>query len=349
METNHTDVAAADPEAEKKLVDRCLRLVLDGGTTEEADVYALAEITTSEGVKALRDAAAEITRRFSSRRFDSCSIVNARSGRCPEDCKWCAQSARYNTHCETYDVIDRQTCLDAARLNSRCGIGRFSFVTGGRALKGRALDAVCRLAKEVKAETGLFTCASLGLLNREELMQLWDAGVRRYHCNLETAPSHFVTLCSTHSIEDKIATIGTAREIGFEICSGGIIGMGETRRQRAEFALTLRRVQPDSIPVNILSPIKGTPLADIPLISTGEIIDTVALMRMAHPRTVLRFAGGRARLSRAEMLEAIRVGINGGIMGDLLTTVGATVADDIDMIRDAGYSFSGNDNDSGAE
>ncbi len=340
MKTDHITAPLRDAEEETNFIARCLDCVLAGGELTEDCVYSLASISTAEGVAALRDAAAEVTRRFGSDRFDSCSIVNARSGRCPENCKWCAQSAHYNTSCDVYDVIDRDTCLDAARLNSRCGISRFSFVTSGKALRGRALDEVCRLAADVKSETGLFTCASLGLIDRPALQQLWDAGVRRYHCNLETAPSHFATLCTTHSIEDKIATIETAREIGFEICSGGIIGMGETRRQRAEFALTLRRVRPDSIPVNILSPIKGTPLEDVPLISIDEIIDAIALFRMAHPHTVLRFAGGRARLSRADMLEAIRVGINGGIMGDLLTTLGATVADDLAMIREAGYKFS---------
>ncbi len=163
--------------------------------------------------------------------------------------------------------------------------------------------------------------------------------MRRYHCNLETAPSLFPTLCSTHTIADKLATIEAAREIGFEICSGGIIGMGETHRQRAEFAIALRAARPDSIPVNILSPIPGTPLAGTPPISDDAILDTVAIFRFAHPRVVLRFAGGRKRLSREVQLEAMRVGINGGIVGDLLTTIGSSVAADRVLAAEAGYEF----------
>ena len=149
--------------------------------------------------------------------------------------------------------------------------------------------------------------------------------MRRYHCNLETAPSYFSHLCTTHTIEDKIATIAAAQKIGFEVCSGGIIGMGETAQQRAEFALTLRRARPHSIPVNILSPIPGTPLEGTAPISDDEILDTIAIMRLTHPAVEICFAGGRARLSREVQLEAMRVGINGGLVGDMLTTVGLSL------------------------
>ena len=206
-------------------------------------------------------------------------------------------------------------------------------------MKGNALKSICALLNEAAAETGISTCASLGLLDRNDLQQLWDAGVRRYHCNLETAPSHFSTLCTTHTVEDKINTINAAREVGFEICSGGIIGMGETVRQRAEFALKLREIRPDSIPINILSPIPGTPLQDTEAISEDNILDTVALFRFVHPLTQLRFAGGRKRLSRKAQIEAMKIGINGGIAGDLLTTLGSTVTEDKALIDEAGYKL----------
>ena len=299
------------------------------------EIYSLLDIPSEQ----LRDAAAEITAALCTRQFDSCSIVNARSGKCSENCKWCAQSAHYNTGCVTYPIISEQQCLDMARHNARHGVKRFSLVASGRAVRGEDLKKMAAMLNKANTETGIFTCASMGLLNREELQTLWDSGVRRYHCNLETATSYFPSLCTTHTIDDKLATIAAAREIGFEICSGGIIGMGETARQRAEFAIELRRARPQSIPINILSPIKGTPLQHTAPISDDEILDTIAIFRFAHPAVTLRFAGGRARLSDAIQQECMRIGINGGLVGDMLTTVGSKITDDIEAIARAGYKF----------
>ena len=316
-------------------IDLLKEKVLAGGELTEAEVYSLCDVPSHE----LREAAAEVTAKFCPRQFDSCSIINARSGKCSENCKWCAQSAHYSTGCHSYPMVDHDECMHAARLNHSQGVRRFSLVASGRAVKGEALRQMTAVLREIKDEVGIFTCASLGLLNAEEMRQLYDSGVRRYHCNLETAPSHFATLCTTHTIEDKLRTISYAHELGMEVCSGGIIGMGETVRQRAEFALVLRKARPESIPVNILSPIKGTPLESTPLITDDEILDAIAIMRLAHPKVTLRFAGGRARLSRHVQLEAMRIGINGATVGDLLTTIGSTVDEDKDLTREAGYEF----------
>lgn len=320
---------------EKKTIEALRDKVLAGGSITEEEAYSLVGADS----RVLRDAAAEITRRFNSPRFDSCSIVNARSGRCSENCKWCAQSAHYNTRCDEYPLIDHDECINAARHNASKGVKRFSLVTSGRKLTGNALRHVCALLKEAREETGISTCASLGLLDRDELKLLWDAGVRRYHCNLETAPSYFPKLCTTHTMEQKIETIRAAKDIGFQICSGGIIGMGETAAQRVELALKLREVEPQSIPVNVLCPIPGTPLEHAEPISEDEIIDTVAMFRFIHPGVQLRFGGGRKRLSRESQLEIMRVGMNGGITGDLLTTVGSTIDEDKKLVSDAGYRF----------
>ena len=310
--------------------------VLAGGTLTDEEVYSLVDV---QDKKALRDAAAEITRKFTKPVFDSCSIINARSGKCSENCKWCAQSAHYHTGCQTYDLVDRNECLEHARYNHARGVKRFSLVASGRAVRGAALHAMCSILDEVKRETGIYTCASLGLLNEEELQELWNAGVRRYHCNLETAPSYFSHLCTTHTVDDKVKTIKIAKKNGFEVCSGGIIGMGETARQRAELALKLREVAPHSIPINILCPIPGTPLADKEPITTDEILDAVAIFRFAHPAVELRFAGGRAKLSREDQLEAMRVGMNAGVTGDLLTTTGSTIDEDKKLVNEAGLEF----------
>lgn len=312
--------------------------IKSGGRLTDEEAIALCDIADEE-LPLLWKAAEEVTSTFIGRRFDSCSIVNARSGRCPEDCKWCAQSAHYSTGADVYPLIDRERCMEAGRRSRNHGIGRFSLVTSGRAISGQELDKACGHIEALHSEGGQKLCASMGLLGREEMRRLREAGVTRYHCNLETAPSYFPTLCSTHTLEQKLATIEAARSEGLEICSGGIIGMGESRRQRVELALTLRRIDPVSVPINILCPIPGTPLQDSAPLTEDEIVTTVALFRLIHPRITLRFAGGRAALSREAQLRAMRAGINGAITGDMLTTTGSTVDSDRQLAADAGLEF----------
>lgn len=313
--------------------------ILAGGEITADEALALAD-PTPEVRKAMREVAAEITAAMGPRKFDSCSIINARSGRCPEDCKWCAQSAHYSTTIHSYPLVDRDTCMEMADYNRRAGIGRFSLVTSGRAVKGRDLDAICSYYSELRErEPGMGLCASMGLLDREAMVRLHEAGVHRYHCNMESCRSFFPTLCSTHTQEDKLEAIARAREAGMEICSGGIIGMGESMRQRVEFALELREISPVSIPINILQPIPGTPLEGAAPLDPEEYLDTVAIFRLVHPHAVLRFAGGRASLDAAIQRRALAIGINGAIMGDMLTTVGSQIAQDLEMVKEAGYTL----------
>ena len=309
--------------------------VLAGQLLTDDEAYALPSFGSSE----LREAAAEITAAMCPAEFEPCSIINARSGRCSENCKWCAQSAHFNAKCEIYDLVDHKECIEAARYNHERGVKRFSLVASGKKVSGDSLRRMCAMLSEIRRDVGIEVCASMGLLGHDELQQLKDAGVKRYHCNLETAPSHFATLCTTHTIDDKLATIHAAHSLGMEVCSGGIIGMGETMRQRVEFALTLRKAQPVSIPVNVLSPIPGTPLGDTPLISEDEILDSVAIIRLIHPTVQIRFAGGRARMSKEAQLQAMRIAVNSGIVGDLLTTIGSSIAEDKELAREAGYKF----------
>lgn len=320
------------------MIDTLKNKILSGGQISAEEAISLCDIAPTRR-ESLYEAASEITRHFCVSTFDSCSIVNARSGKCPENCKWCAQSAHFKTSADVYPLISREDCMLHADMSRSHGIGRFSMVTSGRKMTGKDLERACDYFRELTDRGGLKLCASMGLLSKDDLQKLWDAGVRRYHCNLEAAPDYFSTLCSTHTVEDKIQTILAAREIGFEICSGGIIGMGETARQRVGLALELRRISPVSIPINILCPIPGTPLENSKPLTDEEVLDTIALFRFVHPSTILRFAGGRASLSRDTQLRAMKIGMNGAIVGDLLTTVGSTVAEDKALAKEAGLIF----------
>lgn len=309
--------------------------VLAGGRITRSEASELVGADLDE----LCDSADEIRKRFHGDRIDSCSIVNARSGMCGEDCKWCAQASRHHTGCETYNFLSSEATMAAARHNEREGIKRFSLVTSGRAVSRSDLDKFCDIFRQLSASTNLYLCASMGLLGLEEMKMLRDAGVKRYHCNMETSSSYFPTLCTTHTPADKRQTIQAARECGMDVCSGGIIGMGESMEQRIDFAFELAELDVDSVPINILNPIAGTPLADMPLLGEEEIIRTAAIFRFVLPRQSIRFAGGRLRLSHQSMLRMLRGGVNGVLMGDMLTTVSNTIADDRRLFAEAGYEF----------
>lgn len=287
----------------------------------------------------LCDAANEIAAKYSGRIVDSCSIVNARSGMCGEDCKWCAQATKHHTGCQTYNFLNEEAVMKAAAHNERQGIRRFSLVTSGRTVSDRDLDEFCRIYRRLANETNLYLCASMGLLSKEQLLKLKEAGVKRYHCNMETSESYFPQLCTSHSPEDKRKTIRWAREIGLDICSGGIIGMGETVEDRINLAFQLADLDVDSTPLNILNPIKGTPLENTPLISEEEIIRTAAVWRFILPTKSIRFAGGRMRLSKDSMIRLLNGGVNGALMGDMLTTVSNDIISDKELFKEAGLDF----------
>ena len=310
------------------------RAINDGlpATVEEAlqlnSLYSTAELCK---------AADAIRIKWCGNKIHTCSIVNARSGRCSENCKWCAQSGCHKTGIQEYERIPKEEALKSYVINKSRGASCFSMVTSGRKVLSKDIEYFCGIYKEMSEQGGVELCASMGLLSREQLQQLWDSGVRKYHCNLESSPSYFATLCTTHTIEDKLATIRIAKEIGFTICCGGIIGMGETMRDRLELAAMARDAGASSIPINILQPIKGTPLQDIEPIIEDEIERSVALMRFIAPKCTLHFAGGRARLSRPTTARILRGGMNGALVGDMLTTVGNNVEEDFKLFKSVDY------------
>ncbi len=317
------------------MIERLKKKVLSGGQITREEALQLSMVHDRQ---ALYAAAGEIRDKMAGRHFDTCSIINARSGRCSENCKWCAQSAVFKTNVEEYELVDEDTCMQMARLNDEYGVDKFSFVTSGRSLSDRNIDRICGYAMKIGRQSGLHLCASMGLLKKEQLQRLMDAGIRRYHCNLETSPRYFGSLCSTHTIDEKIATIRAAQEIGMEVCSGGIIGMGENMEDRIDLALTVRNLGIKSIPVNILNPIPGTPLEHAASLSDDEVLTTIAVFRFIHPDAYLRFAGGRMLIAHIET-EAIAAGINAAIVGDLLTTVGSKVMEDMEKVKELGFTI----------
>ena len=289
----------------------------------------------------LRARAHEVTERCVEKRFDFCSIINARSGRCSEDCKWCAQSGHWRTGCESYGWVGTAACVKAAKEAEANGADRLGIVTSGRCLSPADVDNVCAALREMRRCTSIGLCASLGLLSEEDLRKLKEAGLQRIHCNLEAAPSLFPSLCTTHTVADKLKTLQAAKRLGFQICCGGIIGMGETDGQLVEFAFALKEIAPDSIPVNVLHPIDGTPLGGRGILDPERVIDSVALLRLVNPSTPLRFAGGRRDMSDETAAKCIYVGMSAGIAGPLLTTPGADFNDDRELAVRAGYTVKG--------
>lgn len=329
LETVKSDALRGIPAS----IDDCMRLAECVSIKEGGLPFAEAE----RNLNAICDAADEVRRVLEGDRLDTCSIVNGRSGRCTENCKWCAQASAHHTGCQEYDFIDEKEYFDMVDRNTGRGVRRFSIVCSGRKVAMNDIRRYCELYKKTRERSGMSLCASMGLLGREELQALYDAGIRRYHCNLETSASYFPALCTSHTREDKLRTIRLAREVGMEVCSGGIIGMGETLRQRLEMAQEAREAGAVSIPINLLNPIPGTPLENTPLIGEREVILTVALMRFVAPSLTLRFAGGRARLSREATSRILRGGMNGALVGDMLTTVGNGMDEDFELFRSHGF------------
>ncbi len=321
------------------MINTLLNRVLDGGEISRSEAIELANVTDRD---ALYEASERVTRHWMGDKFDCCSIINAKSGNCSEDCKWCAQSAFYNTKVEKYPMVDRMESLQLAEYNYSKGIGRFSLVTSGRKLSPKDVREVGEHYKLLRERCGIKRCASFGLMEYEDLVYLKECGVDTYHCNMESSKSHFSKLCTTHTPEDKQRTIQAARKAGMRVCSGGIIGMGESMEDRVDMAIMLREMNILSIPLNILQPIKGTPLGESPAMSEEEILTTIAIFRMINPRAFIRFSGGRAQLSPESQMLSLRIGVNAAITGDMLTTVGSTAERDMKQFREAGYKLTEN-------
>ncbi len=320
------------------MIERSLTTIQDVGNIGFAQAMELAD---GANLETLCRAAAKLCREQQGNNFALCSIINARSGRCSEDCKYCAQSVHHSTDISCYEQITLATAVEQARKNDDYGVGRLSLVTSGRSLSRSQAEAMGTIYDAMSQETSLRFCASMGFLNKETAELLYFYGVRRYHCNLESCSEFFPSICTTHSWEEKVATLTVARDAGMDLCSGGIIGMGESLQQRVQLAFELRDLGVLSIPINILSPIAGTPLADIEPIALDEVLRCVALFRLINPKAVIRIAGGRGRFGR-DQYRLFEAGANGAIVGDYLTTAGEGVAVDLMEFKKRGFAIGEN-------
>jgi biotin synthase len=320
----------------RELMDTVEEKVLAGGRILKEEAQELLE-TPDEYVLRLLAVADHIRIHFKGWKFDSCSLINARSGRCGENCAFCAQSGHYDTDCETYDLRSTDQILEAARSAREAGASRFCTVTSGGALSPREFDALIESLQRVKDEVQIPLDASLGFLDDERVERLKHAGVTRYNHNLETARDYFPSICTTHTFEERVGTVRKALNNGLSACCGGIMGMGETPSQRIDLAFTLAELGVDCVPINILNPRPGTPLEGLLPPQPVEILKTVALFRLILPKATIKIAGGREKNLGDFQGTALRSGANGMIIGGYLTTGGRAVEDDLRMVRQAGF------------
>lgn len=304
-----------------------------GGSVTRDEALALAD----EPLDDLTAAADEIREKMCGNRFDMCTIVNGKCGRCPEDCKYCAQSAHYHTACQdTYPLLATEILLEGARHNQEQGVLRYSIVTSGKRLSDAEVEQVCGSIREIRRQIGIEVCVSFGFLDEEQFRKIKAAGASRVHCNLETSRNYFPQVCTTHTYDEKVAVLRAAKNAGLSICSGGIMGLGETMEDRIDMALALRDLGVKSVPVNLLNPIKGTPYEKNRILSNDELCRIVAVFRFIIPDGDIRLAGGRG-LVGDKGARCFKSGANAAISGDMLTTAGVTVATDMALVEGLGY------------
>lgn len=275
----------------------------------------------------LKESALKITKAFFDDKVELCAITNGKCGRCTEDCKFCAQSRHFKTEIEPTPLKDNKTLFSEAKYNQDKGVQRFSVVTAGATLSKVELENLALAYKEISSKLNIKCCGSLGLLRYEDFVMLKEHGMTRVHNNIETSEKFFHNICTTHSFAQKLRCIENAKKAGLEICSGCIIGMGESLEDRIEIALKLQEIGVVSTPINILNPIKGTPLENAKPLSPQDIKLCIALFRHILPKTVLRLAGGRLKI-KDYFADLYDYGINAMITGDMLTTAGLSIATD---------------------
>ena len=318
----------------REIEERCL----SGGSIGREEALAAGELA-GEDLHELFGAARRVTRALHGGRVDFCSIINARSGRCSEDCVFCAQAGRYRTGAAVYPLLSEEEILARALEMEAAGARRFSLVTSGRGAGKDDFPRILEIYRLLREKTGLFLCASLGIIGPDGAAQLKEAGAGMYHHNIESAGSHFSKICTTHSFGERVETVRAVRGAGLAACCGGILGLGESWPQRVEMAFQLKEMDVQSIPLNVITPVAGTPLAGAPVPAPLEVLRSVAVFRLVLPGAVIRLAGGREAALRDLQAQALLSGANGLMVGNYLTTRGRSVEDDRNMITDLGLTW----------
>ncbi|MDP1759368.1 MAG: biotin synthase BioB [Thermodesulfovibrionales bacterium] len=299
--------------------------------TEAVQICALPK-TSMSGLFA---AANKIRQAFRGDSVDLCAIVNAKSGACPEDCSYCAQSSRSKTETAVYPLINKNAVIEKAKEARDAGVKRFCIVTSGRKTGKNELKEICSMIKDIRG-IGLLPCSTLGLLNKDELTLLKDSGLERYHHNLETSERFFPEICRTHTYSDKLKTIDAAITAGLSVCSGGIFGIGETWEDRIDMAFTLKKLPIASVPINYLIPVKGTPMGEQDMLNPFEALKIVSLYRFILPQKEIRICGGRMQVLGEFNSMVFMAGADSLLTGNYLTTTGRTFSDDQLLIKDYG-------------
>lgn len=278
----------------------------------------------------------KIRRHFCSTQFDICTIINAKSGSCSENCKFCAQSAHSSANTAIYPLLNKEAIVAQAKINHEQGVLRYSIVTSGKRLSDTEVDKMCETIREIKDKVGISVCVSFGLLNEQQFRKLKEAGVTRVHNNLETSRRYFPNICTTHTFDHKATAIRAAQDAGLSVCSGGIMGLGETPEDRIDMAISLRELGIKSVPINMLNPIPGTPLENHKPLTPEDMQRIVAVYRFILPGASIRLAGGRGLLPDKGK-KCFMSGANAAISGDMLTTSGITTETDRKLLKELGY------------
>lgn len=297
---------------------------------KEADINFLLETPLLE----LVSSADKVRRDSVGSKFELCNIINAKAGLCSEDCKFCAQSSRHSADVSIYPLKKKNQIVEAAQQAKKIGAEKFGIVTSGNRLKKSELDVIAQAISEIKGRVEIDICASLGALERDELAMLKEVGLSRYHHNIETSARFYSRIVSTHSFEERINTIKAAKEVGLEVCSGGIIGMGESWQDRIDMALTLKKLNVDSVPVNLLVAVKGTALESLEPVSCVDAVRTICIFRIILKDKTIKIAAGRETVLKDFQALGLMAGANGMLIGGYLTVKGRDVAEDWKLIRE---------------